>query len=163
MAIFLLTPKQCLKTKSPIININNCLNKFFKFFLALNSLNRELSPGFYSVNTFSNCFSFHSVNRKDIKAKTTNGNKLNNIYKDSIINQNTILIIPNVSVKNNIITLVLHIQRGHEIIAKNIHYIMNVSSTKAKLFTIKYSISQATQIQNVTHIVIITNAIQVVK
>ena len=45
------------------------------------------------------------------------------------------------SVKNNITTLVLHIQRGHEIIAKNIHYIMNMLSIKAKLFTIRYSIS----------------------
>ena len=36
---------------------------------------------------------------------------------------------------------------------------MNILSIKAKLFAIRYSISQATQMQDVEYIVIITDAI----
>jgi len=50
------------------------------------------------------------------------------------------------SIKNNITTSVVHIQRKHEIITKTIHYAINILSTKAELFAIKYSISQATQL-----------------
>ena len=56
-----LTAKQWLKVKSSIINTNNCLNKVLHSF---NSLNKELSLGFYLVNTFSDHFSFISVNQK---------------------------------------------------------------------------------------------------
>ena len=46
-----LTAKQWLKVKSSIINTNNCLNK-------------ELSLGFYLVDTFLDHFPFISVNQK---------------------------------------------------------------------------------------------------
>lgn len=47
------------------------------------------------------------------------------------------------SVKNNTAILVSHIQREYKIIAKTIHYAMDVSTIKAKLFTIRCGISQA--------------------
>ena len=59
------------------------------------------------------------------------------------------------SVKNNVATLVLYIQKGYKIVIKTIHYTMNILSIK--LFAIRYDISWATQIQNVKHIVIITD------
>jgi len=40
---------------------------------------------------------------------------------------------------------------------------MNVLSTKAELFIIRYSISQASQIQDIIYIVVITDAIPTVK
>jgi len=60
------TPKQLLKVKSPIVNTNNHLNEVFPSF---DSLNKELSSGFHLVDTFSDHFSFYSVNRKDADAK----------------------------------------------------------------------------------------------
>ena len=48
--------------------------------------------------------------------------------------------------------MVSYIQRGHEIVTKTIHHAMNISSTKAELFAIRCDISQATQIQDITHI-----------
>jgi len=48
------------------------------------------------------------------------------------------LIISDTSIKNNIVTLVLYIHRDQEIIAKSVHYIINITSIEAKLFTIKY-------------------------
>ena len=65
--------------------------------------------------------------------------------------------------KNNIATSVLHIRRQHEIIKKTVYHIMNVMFTKAEIFAIRCSISQASQIQDVTYIIIITNAILAAK
>jgi len=67
------------------------------------------------------------------------------------------------SVKNNIVTLVLYIRRGYEIIAKTVHYVINVSSTETELFTIRCSISQVSKIQDVICIVVITDTIHVAK
>lgn len=46
---------------------------------------------------------------------------------------------------------------------KIIHYVMNVISTEAELFVIRYGINQAIQIQNAIHIIVITNAIPAAK
>ena len=58
--------KQHLKIKSFIVDTKNCLNEVF---LAFDSLNKELFPGFYLIDNFSNHFSFHSVNQKDTDTK----------------------------------------------------------------------------------------------
>jgi len=134
-----------------------------EIFPAFDSLNRKLSLGFHLVNTFPNCFSFHSVNQKDANTRITYHNKLDNIYKNSLISQNTVLIISNTSIKNNITISVLHICREQDIIAKTIHHTINVTSTKAKLFAIKCSINFVTQMQDIAHIVVITDAIPVAK
>ena len=49
------------------------------------------------------------------------------------------------------------------IITKTIHHMINITFTKAELFVIRYDINHATQIQDVTHIVIIMDAILAVK
>ena len=67
MATSCLTPKQYLKIKSPTVDTNNCLNQVLP---AFNSLNKELSLGFCLIYNFSNCFSFHIVDCKDVKART---------------------------------------------------------------------------------------------
>jgi len=71
------------------MDTNNYLNKVFSFF---NSLNKELSLVFHLVDTFSNYFSFLSINQKDSNILTTHCNRLDNIYKNLLINQDTILI-----------------------------------------------------------------------
>ena len=59
MATSYLMIKQHSKIKGFIIDINNHLNKVLSSF---DSLNKEHSSGFYLVNTFSDHFSFLSVN-----------------------------------------------------------------------------------------------------
>ena len=90
MATAYLTSKQWLKIKSLIVDTNDYLNENFPSF---NSLNRELSPSFHLVDTFPDCFSFHLVNWKDAKIKIAHCKKLNSIYKNSLIDQNMVLII----------------------------------------------------------------------
>jgi len=65
------------------------------------------------------------------------------LTNNSISNLNIILVIPDTSIKNNIITLISHIHNGWNIIAKTIHYVMHVTSisTKVKLFLIKNQFS----------------------
>ena len=149
-----------MKIKSSIINTNNHLNEIFP---AFDSLNRKISLGFHLIDTFHNCFSFHSVNQKDANTRIIYHNKPDNIYKNSLISQNTVLVISNTSIKNNITTSVSHICRGQDIIAKIIHHTINVTFTKAKFFAIRCSINFVTQMQNIAHIVVITDAIPVAK
>ena len=137
------------------MNINNCLNKKFPSF---DSLNRELSLGFCLIDSFLDYFPFHLVNQKDTNAKIVHCNKLNSIYKDSLINQDIVLIISDISIKNNIATLISHICREQEITTKTVYHAMNVTFTKAELFAIRYSINYATQIQDIAYIIIIMDA-----
>ena len=67
---------------SPIVNTNNHLNENFSSF---DSLNKELSLGFYLVNTFPNYFSFLSVNCKDPELLNTHQDRLGSIYKELLI------------------------------------------------------------------------------
>jgi len=63
------------------------------------------------------------------------------------------------SVKNNIAISVSYIHRDQEIIAKSVHHIINITSTGAKLFAIRYRINHAIHLQDVAHIIIITDTI----
>jgi len=100
------TCKQQSKIKSSIVNTNNCLNEVFSSF---DRLHKELSPGFHLVDIFPNYFSFHTVNYKDVNAKTAQHSKLNKIYKEFLLNPNTVFIISDASVKNKVATLILHV------------------------------------------------------
>ena len=127
MVTSLLILKQQAKIKSLIIDINNCLNEVLSSF---DSLNIKLSSGFRLVDTFSDCFSFTSVNCNDINALKNHHFRLDRIYKDFLNNQDTIFIIVDTSIKNNIATLVFHIQKSHNIINKSVHHTINVNSTE---------------------------------
>ena len=66
LAMDYLIDKQCSKVKSLIADTNNCLNEVFP---AFDKLYKELSSGFWLVDTFSDHISFHTVNYKDNKIK----------------------------------------------------------------------------------------------
>jgi len=106
MATSLLMSKQWSKIKSPIIDINSYLNEVLSSF---DSLNKELSSGFYLIDAFSHQFYFLSVNQKDSDTLRTHHNRLDNIYEDSHDNQDTILVITDANIKNNVATLVSYI------------------------------------------------------
>jgi len=81
------------------------------------------------MNTFSDWFSFLSVNQKDIDILRTHYSRLNNVYEDSLNNQNIILVITDIYIKNNVATLVSHVYKGHNII---VHYAMNINSIEVE-------------------------------
>lgn len=88
------------------MDTNNYLNGIFP---AFDSLNHKFSSSSCLIDNFPNYFSFYLVSCKDTNAKTTHCNKLEKLYEKSFNNQNTILIIFNISIRNNIAILVLYI------------------------------------------------------
>jgi len=112
------------------------------------SLNKEFTPGFHLVDIFSDYFSFTSVCYKDSKTLMAYQNRLDNVYENSLVNQDTVFIIVDTSIKKNITSLILYIYRSQEIITKYIHHTTNMTSTEVELFTIRYSINHAVQLQN---------------
>jgi len=133
-----LTDKQCLKVKSSIIDLNNHLNEVYPSF---NRLHKELSPGFWLVDNFPNYFSFHTVIHKDTKIINAHIHLLNKILEDSSSDPSMVLIISDANIKNNITTSILHVHFSWNFLAKTIHYIVNVISTKAELFSIRCGIN----------------------
>jgi len=77
-----------------------------------NRLHKELSPEFCLVDMFPNHFYFHTINYKDVDAKTAHYSKLDKIYKESLLNPNTVLIIFDANFKNQVATSILHIQKS---------------------------------------------------
>ena len=55
----------------------------------------------------------------------------------------------NVSIKNQIATLISHIHSYDKPVIKTIHHAVNITSTKTKLFVIRCSINQAIYLSNV--------------
>ena len=66
MATACLMAKQNLRLKSPIQDINHCLNQVHP---AFNTQNPELRPGFHIMDLFPNCISFFSVKHMDDTAR----------------------------------------------------------------------------------------------
>ena len=63
----------------------------------------------------------------------------------------------------DITTSISHVYVHSSSIIKTIHYAINITSMKAKLFTIKYGINQATYLLNVKRIVVISDSIHTAK
>ena len=67
------------------------------------------------------------------------------------------------SVKNKAATSISYIYRGQKVITKSVHHAMNITSIEAKLFAIRCGINHAVQLQDVTHIIVITDVIPAAK
>jgi len=76
---------------------------------------------------------------------------------------NFIVIISNASIKNNVATSISHVHLHSNSVKKTIYYTVNITSTEAKLFTIRYGINQAVQILDVFYIIVFTDAIHSVR
>ena len=151
-----LTSKQCQKLKSSVVDSNNHLNSLFSLF---NNLHKELLSGFQLVDNFSDWFFFHIVNYKDKGTINTYIHNLDKIYVDSCLDPKIVIIISNVSIKNRIATSISYVHYSYNIYTKKIHHAINVTFTKVELFTIRYGINQAIQVENATYIIVITDAI----
>ena len=73
------------------------------------------------------------------------------------------LIIMDASVKNNIAIFISHTHIHNKPIMKTLHQAVNVTSTEAELFTIRYSINQVMNLNNISKIIIVTDSIYTAK
>jgi len=69
---------------------------------------------------------------------------------------NTVLIITDASIKNNIATSISHIHQANHPLIKTVHHAAFITSLEAELFAIRCSINQACNKEDVSKIFIIT-------
>ena len=71
----------------------------------------------------------------------------------------TAIIASDTSIKNNVAISILYTHVYNRLITKMIHHAVHVTSTKAELFAIRCSINQASNLDNMSKIIVVTNSI----
>ena len=121
------------------------------------SLHLEFSPSSRIIDTFSNQFSFN-LNNKEKNDKNCLY-QLDSMVIESSSTTSTTITIMDTSIKNNIATAVLHIHIPNRLLSKIHHHSAFVTSTEAELFAIRCGINQASLIDNISKIIIVTDSI----
>ena len=156
-----LMAKQNLRLKSPIQDINHCLNQVHP---AFNTLNPELRPGFCIMDLFPNHISFFPVKYMDDTARRNQISKLNNLMHAVAGQTQTILVVTDASVKKGHQAISIAYRWHNQMLAFNSEYAaINVTPAEAETFAIRDGINQTTAIEGVNHIIVITDSIQCVQ
>jgi len=134
-------------------------NRSHECFPSFSPLNSEFSPGLRIIDIFSDCFSFNVCDkRKDIKFRAQ---ELDKLTLESSSSPLVTLIASDASIKNNVAISITHIHMVDKPLMKTIHHTVNVTSTEAELFAIRYGINQSIRFDNISKIVVITDSIHV--
>jgi len=75
----------------------------------------------------------------------------------------SIVVVSDTSIKNQVATSIAYIHIHDSPVVKIIHHAINVTTTEAELFTIRYGINQATCLNNINGIIVITDYIHAAK
>ena len=67
------------------------------------------------------------------------------------------------SIKNQGATSIAYIHIYDNLVIKTLYHTVNITSTEAEFFAIRYGINQATQLANINHIVVIMDLIHAAK
>ena len=146
--------------KDPIVDMDNRFNEVFSSF---DSLNPEFAPGCRIIDIFSSHFSFHFFNKHSDNSFLSHSHQLDNLAIMSLEDPLHALIITNASIKNNMATSITYIYICNRFIIKTLHYTVNINSTEAKLFIIRYGINQATNSIGILKIIVVTDLIHSAK
>ena len=138
-------------------------NHFNKVFPSFNPINPELFPSHRIIDTHANHFSFHLFSKQVSHNIKFCVQELDKIAIESLDNPSTALIVTDASIKNNVATSIAHIHVQDKPITKTLHHVLNITSTKAELVTIRCGINQATSIDNIFKIIIVMDSIHAVK
>ena len=140
--------------------MNNRINKVFPSF---DSFSSEFSPRDRLIDVFSSCFSFHSTNRKSKDSIKAYIYKLNKTTLQVSADSKSVVIVSDMSIKNQVTTLISYVHIHDSLVIKTIHHTINIMSTEAELFAIRYDINQATHLTNINQIIIIIDSIHAAK
>jgi len=138
--------------KGPVINMDNRFNEVFPSF---DPHNREFSLGSWLINTFLSRFSFYFFNKYSDDNLKAHLCQLNDLLIISSSDPSYALVVMDTRIKNNMANSITHIHVYNKPVIKTLHYAVNVTTTEAELFAIKYGINQATNISGISRIVII--------
>ena len=126
--------------------MDNRFNKVFPFF---SPFNNEFSLGNRLENKFPSCSSFHSLNRKSKQDFKNLLQHLDNITIQVFSDPLSMIVVIDISIKNQVAMLIAHIYSKNNPIIKTIHHIVNIMFTKAEIFAIRCDINQVTHFLNV--------------
>ena len=155
-----LTNRQKLITKGHLINSNT---KSYGILPSFSPLNPEFSPGHHISDNFPNRFYFNLANKNEKEIHKICTQELDNMVLCNSSLPNTALMIMDASIKNNIATSISHIHIVNRPLIKTVHHASFVTSMEVELFAIRYGINQASSINNVSKIIVITDSIHVAK
>ena len=160
MSLEWLILKQHSIIKGPIMDINNKFNEKFSSFSSFNSkftLENRL------IDIFSKYFSFHFLNSKCKCSIKSHLCKLEKTTIQMSSNYFIAVVVADTSIKNSIVTSIVHVYVHNSPVIKTIHHTVNTTSTIAKLFTIRCRINQVFLLPDIKRIVIISDSIHVAK
>jgi len=112
-----------MKLKSPLINVDNKHNEFFQ------SFNNEFIAGKCLVDTFSDCFSFHSHTLNIQKHME----KLEEIAIRVSSDPYSSIIMSDANIKNQVAIFILYIHSFNKPIIKTLHRAIYITTTEAEL------------------------------
>ena len=136
-------------------------NRFNECFLSFSPLYLEFSPECRIIDNFSDRFSFNVCDKgKDDKY---HAHQLDKMIFESSSSPSIAIIASDASIKNNVVTSILHTHMYNRPITKTIHHVVHITSTEAELFAIRCSINQASNFDNVFKIIVVTNSIHVAR
>ena len=138
-------------------------NRFNKVFPSFDSLNPEFKPGNRIINKFFNHFSFHLFSKNNNHLFKNHIQQLNNLAIESSNTPSNALVITNASIKNSIASSIAHIHVHNKLVIKTLHHVVNITSTEAEFFAIRYSINQAAYLQDISKIIVVMDFIHAAK
>ena len=89
--------------------------------------------------------------------------KLNELILYTSVDPKTAIVVSNVNIKNQVAISIAHIYIHDTSVIKMIHHAINITSTKAKLFMIRYGLNQAIQLTSIECIIVITDSIYIAR
>jgi len=156
-----LTGKQWSNLKSPIKDVNKCLNGVRECF---NPLFPLFSLGSRVVDYFPSRFSFHSPPSSSDEDLYHHLQNLNQAFRSFQTTPHNITIIADGSIKKSqVATAVTHIWLEHSIVQRLQANSINVTSIEAELMAIYLGLIPAIEEENVHNIIVITDFIAAAK
>jgi len=157
LSLSFLTKHQLEIIKGLIVDIDNQYSLLLTSSILNLPLNKELSTSFLVV------FFFHSFNKHNNNSLAFLSHQLNSLALFFSENYTCTFIITNASIKNNVAISIAYIHIHDKPVVKTLYFAVNINSTEAKLFAIRYSINQATNSISICKIIVITDSIYVAK
>ena len=156
----ILTHRQRTLTKDHLIDLKI---KSYGIFPSFSPLDPEFTLGHRIIDNFSDHFSFNLVNKTEKEKNNRCAQELDEMVLRNSSIPNTVLVITNASIKNDITTSITHIHSTNHPLIKTVHHASFVTSSEAELFAIRCGINQVCSLDNISKIVVVTDSIHVAK
>ena len=160
LSLGMLTKRQCGLLKSHVIDIDNRFNEVFP---AFDPINPELQPGNRIIDTFPNHFSFHTFSRSNDPSFKSCIQQLDALVIEFSTSSSNVLMITDGSVKNNVVSSIVHIHVFNKPVVKTLHYAVNITLSEAEFFAIRCGINHAVLSHETSKIIVVTDSIHIAK